>query len=138
MILSSMSRSALRCVLQCVAVCCSVLQCAVEYCSGPIPPNSDLVFYVSLGSWVCVAVCRSVFQRVTACCSVLQCVAMRCSVLRWSRPSKFQFCLLCLARLLRVCCSVLQFVAASCSFCSGPVPPNSDPAFYVELVSLGA
>ena len=42
-----------RCVLQCVAVCCSVLQC--------------------------VAVCCSVKQCVAVCCSVLQCVAVCCS-----------------------------------------------------------
>ena len=41
------------CVLQCVAVCCSVLQC--------------------------VAVCCSVLQCVAVCCSVLQCGAMCCS-----------------------------------------------------------
>ena len=43
------------CVLQCVAVCCSVLQC--------------------------VAVCCSVLQYVAVCCSVLQCVAVCCNVL---------------------------------------------------------
>jgi len=50
LILFSMSRLALRCVLQCLAVCCSALQCAAVCCSGHIPPNSDLVFYVSLSS----------------------------------------------------------------------------------------
>ena len=40
------------CVMQCVAVCCSVLQC--------------------------VAVCCSVLQCVAVCCSVLQCVAVCC------------------------------------------------------------
>ena len=39
----------LRCMLQCVALCCSVLQCVV--------------------------VCCSVLQCVAVCCSVLQCVA---------------------------------------------------------------
>ena len=43
-------------MLQCVAVCCSVLRCA--------------------------AVCRSVLQCVAVCCSVLQCVAACCSVLQ--------------------------------------------------------
>jgi len=41
-------------VLQCVALCCSVLQCGTMYCS--------------------------VLQCVAVCCSVLQCVAVRCSV----------------------------------------------------------
>ena len=43
------------CVLQCVAVWCSVLQCG--------------------------AVCCSVLQCVTVCCSVLQCIADYCSLL---------------------------------------------------------
>ena len=47
------------CVLQCVAVSCSVLQ------------------YDE-----CVAVCCSVLQRVAMCCSMLQCVAVCCSVLQ--------------------------------------------------------
>jgi len=45
-----------HCVLQCVAVCCSVLQC--------------------------VAVCCSVLQCVAVSCSVLQCVAMCYGVLQ--------------------------------------------------------
>jgi len=57
-------------VLQCVAVCCSVLQ--LEY--GLEGSN---VFDVSGG--VCVAVCYSVLQCVAVCCSVLQCVAVCCS-----------------------------------------------------------
>ena len=47
-------------VLQCVAVCCSVLQCVAECCS--VLP--------------CVAVCYRVLQCVSVCCSVLQCVAV--------------------------------------------------------------
>ena len=50
------------CLLQCVAVCCSVLQC--------------------------VAVCCSVLQCVAVCCSVLRCVAVCCSVLQ--HPLTFQ------------------------------------------------
>ena len=42
-----------ECVLQCVAVCCSILQC--------------------------VAVCCSVLQCVAVCCCELQCVAVCCS-----------------------------------------------------------
>ena len=55
-------------VLQCVAVCCSVLswKCVTVCCS------------VSQ----CVAVCCSVLQCVVVCCSVLQCGAVRCSVLQ--------------------------------------------------------
>ena len=55
------------CVLQCVAVCCSVLQC--------------------------VAVCRSVSQCVAVCCSVWQCVTVCCSVLQWRDKSGYTTCL---------------------------------------------
>jgi len=46
-------------VLECVAVCCSVLLCVVKFDS------------------FC-----SVLQCVAVCCSVLQCVAVCCSVLQ--------------------------------------------------------
>jgi len=55
------------CVLQCVAVCCSVLQCAAVCCSV----------------LQCVAACCSVLQCVAVCCSMLQCVAECCSVLQY-------------------------------------------------------
>ena len=56
--------------MQCVAVCCSVLQCAQ---------------LISVCLAVCrqfIAVCCSVLQCVAMCCSVLQCVAVCCSVLQ--------------------------------------------------------
>ena len=46
----AIAREFLQCVLQCVAVCCSVLQYVAECCS--------------------------VLQCVVVCCSVLQCVAV--------------------------------------------------------------
>jgi len=58
-------------VLQCVAVCCSVLQ------------RVERVLH-SLILWMCIdlyAVCCSVLQCVAVCCSVLQCVAACCKVL---------------------------------------------------------
>ena len=73
-----------RCVLQCVAVCCSVLQCVVVWCSvlqrrahSPVGQSlcDDVRFVLQ-----CVAVCCSVLQCVAVCCSVLQCVAMRLHV----------------------------------------------------------
>jgi len=61
-------------VLQCVAVCCSVLQCvAASYCR--------VVPVVLVWMPVCIAVCCSVLQCVAVCCSVLQCVTVWCSVL---------------------------------------------------------
>ena len=50
-------------MLQCITVCCSVLQCVALFC---------IVLQ-------CVAVCYSVLQCVTVYCSVLQCVAVCCS-----------------------------------------------------------
>ena len=60
----------LRCsASQCVAECCSVLQCVVGVA-------------VRCSALQCIAVCSSVFQCVAVCCSVLQCVAVCCSVLQ--------------------------------------------------------
>ena len=81
-------------VMQCAAVCCSVLQCERgmshmnESCRCHIWMSHVDVAY----EWVmeCVAVCCSVLQRVAVCYSVLQCAAVCCSVLQ------------CVA----VCCSV--------------------------------
>jgi len=71
-------------MLQCVVLCCSVMQSGAVYCSALQRVES------------CVAACCSVLQRVAACCSVLQrvaaCVVMCCSVLQCAV----------------VCCSVLQ------------------------------
>jgi len=63
-------------VLQCVVVCCSVLQCV----------DGDMLRVTLDDSHVVVdALCCSVLQCVTVCCSVfcsvLQCDAVRCSAL---------------------------------------------------------
>jgi len=90
-------------VLRCVAVCCSVLQCAAVCC----------------GVLQCVAVCCSVLQCVAVCCSVLWCVAVCCSVLQCVAVC-FRV-LQCVAvrynvlQCVAVCCSVLQRVAVCCS-----------------------
>ena len=63
-----MQRLGLVSVLQCVAVCCSVLQrVAVCYVAER---DADLV------QSLCVPVCCSVLLCVAVCCSVLQCVAV--------------------------------------------------------------
>ena len=75
-------------MLQCVAVCCSALQC--------IETSSIFV---------------GLFQnRCSVCRSVLQCVALRCSVLQCGAVcvALCSEALQCVA----VCCSVLQYVAA--------------------------
>jgi len=53
------------CALQCVAVCCSVLQCVAVH---------------RILKGVCVAVCCIVLQCVAMCCIVLQSVALCCIV----------------------------------------------------------
>jgi len=83
--------------LQCVAVCCSVLQTAIKR----FPEVWEKTIAIHL-DWRCITMelrYSSVLQRVAACCSVLQCIAVCCSVLP------------CVA----VCCSVLQCVAVYCS-----------------------
>ena len=79
--------------MQCVAVCCSVLQRVAVCCS------SLQCVAVCCSALHCIAVCCSVLQCVAVCCSVLQCVAVCCSVLQ------------CVA----VHCSVLQCAAVCCS-----------------------
>ena len=67
-------------LLQCVAVCCSVLHCATP------PLDFKCVCVLLQCVVVCVAVCSSVMQCAAACCSVLQCVAACCSVLHCAAP----------------------------------------------------
>jgi len=80
-------------MLQCVAVCCSVL----------IVPPAPLVIHsvitrldcselqsvaVCCSVLQCVAVCYNMLQCVAVCCSVLQCVAVCCSVLMTDYSNK--------------------------------------------------
>ena len=88
------------CMLQRVAVCCSVLR-RVAVCCSYIPSSSvyihiSFVYSTYIGTrWhrtetdrnsthlvPCVVVCCSVLQCVAVCCSVVQCVAVWCSVLQ--------------------------------------------------------
>jgi len=80
-----------RCVLQCVAVCCSVLQCVAICCN----------------MLQCVAVCCSMLQCVAVCCSVLQCVTLA-SVLQ-ARRSELHASR-CVLQFVAACCSMLQCV----------------------------
>ena len=68
-----------------VAVCCSVLQCVVVYCSVlqfiPVWDPSGISRRSAFNMHV--AVCCSVLQCFAVCCSVLQCVAVCCSVLQY-------------------------------------------------------
>jgi len=57
------------CVLQCVAVCCSVLQCvAVNVQRGAATEGVG----GWQGRWLYAAVCCSVLQCAAVCCNVLQ------------------------------------------------------------------
>jgi len=60
-------------VLQCVAVCCSVLQCAAV-------KDTDTAVEIS-HSMPCCRICA--LQPVAVCCGVLQCVVVCWSVLQW-------------------------------------------------------
>ena len=67
-------------MLQCVAPCCSVLQCVAVRCivwSGQ-QCKHECTWLVKIEGSVlqCVAVCCSVLQCVAVCCSVMQCVAV--------------------------------------------------------------
>jgi len=53
-------------LVQCVAVCCSVLQCVAHHYTVLIARSKGLLKLVQ-----CVAVCCSVLQCVAVCCSVL-------------------------------------------------------------------
>ena len=80
-------------VLQCVAVCCSVLVCValcfvevqcgaaccsvVQYVSYTACSSHHMILSPSLP--LTLQVCCSVLQCVAVCCSVLQCVAVCCS-----------------------------------------------------------
>jgi len=68
-------------VLQCVAMCCSVLQCVAALpCSivgGPRETRDSQTTWRIL-QWV--GVCCSVLQCVAVCCSVLQCAAVCCNL----------------------------------------------------------
>jgi len=83
-------------VLQCVAVCCKLLQFVVAECYSVLLCDAVRMLFLHDLS---IAVCCSVLQCVAMCCNVLQCVAVCCSVLQC---------------VVAVCCSVLQCVAVCC------------------------
>jgi len=115
-----------RSVLQCVVVCCSVMQrgaawlsvvqCVAQYDSGScsvvqcgavycvLRACSPLMLGRSMLQYV--AVCCSVLQCVAVCCSVLQCVAV-CCVLRAGAPVMLKASVMHLCySMLQLCCSV--------------------------------
>ena len=104
--------AAVRCgILQCVAVCYSVLHCVAETAVR----CSELQFAaVCFSVLQCVSVCFSVLQCAAGCCSVLQCAALRES--RGTSPSGGSGFLRVAVRrsvlqCAAACCSVLQYAA---------------------------
>jgi len=77
-------------VLQCVAVCCSVVLCVAAWCCvlqcGAVYYQHFVTllpeFKSSIGFQLCMMTVTCVLQCVAVCCSVLQCVAVCCSVLQ--------------------------------------------------------
>ena len=86
-------------MLQCAAVCCSVLQCAAVCCSAL------QCVAVCCSVLQCAAVCCSVLQCAAVCCSVLHCVVVYCSVLQCVAVCR------CALQCAAVCYNVLQRVA---------------------------
>jgi len=109
-------------VLQCVAVCCSVLQwrfARYHWCcyQNSLPVGVYMCVYIHEYIYICA--CR-VLQCVAVCCSALQCVAVRCS---GGSPDSTDVAMICCAlvhmcmcvyiyTLIVACRSVLQRVAA--------------------------
>ena len=95
-------------VVQCDAVCCSVMPCGTVWCS------------VSK----CVAVCRSVLQRVAMCCSVLKCVAVYLSDSDGRQLREIE-CVAAMLQCTELCSSVPNSFAQCCSCvvarCSAPL-----------------
>ena len=133
--------SALQWVLQCVAVCCSVLRdftnkypCCNKHtplfcCHSLRSVLQGVAVYgsvlqcvagccsvlLSLSlAWQCVAVCCSVLQCVAVCCSMLQCGAVEYSVLQCVAVGFFANESHFSLYYIQ-CCSVLQCVAGCCS-----------------------
>jgi len=103
-------------VLQCVAVCCSVLRCvAAEY---EDTASSSAAFMAHISVLQCVAVCCRVLLCIAVCCSVLQSVAAEYEVIICCRlGTPRSVCCVCHSVLqgIEVCCRELQCVAVRCT-----------------------
>jgi len=109
-------------VLQCAAVCCSVLQPSLLLCCSVLRPSLPRgaqdggIHVVWYDAFKCGAVCCSVLWYTVVCCSVLQCVAVCCS--RHCLVLPLYSHLYYVAWHIQVCAvwhSMLQRVAACCS-----------------------
>jgi len=103
--------------LQCVAVCCSVLQYVVKIVCVRDAPPAPLFSHRYVHVLQCVSACCSVIQCVAMCCSVLQCVAVCCCVLQCvvfflcvcnaPRAPRFSHRYVCMLQCVAVRCSIL-------------------------------
>ena len=131
-------------MLQCVAVCCSLLQCFMiqfAVCLSLLPQSEEECRHGRLcrcSVLQCVAVCCSV------CCSLLQSIAVYCSLLQYRCHVLQRFFLIpCVAvrcsEVNRVadCCSVLYRGVVCCGvpFFTAPIG-GSMAAWQVVLVLL--
>jgi len=103
-------------------VCCSVLQCVLQY----------LPVCVAVCSSVCCSMFQCVLQYLPACCSMLQCV--------------LQYVLVCVAACSSVCCTtfqcVLQYILVFVAVCSSalqyvPVCVVFDDKVWTSFSSTG-
>ena len=79
-------------MLQCVAVCYSVLQHVAVYCFRySLFWRVHHSVYPRSAALKCVVVCCSVLQCVVVCCSALQCITVCCSVLQCVAACVLQF-----------------------------------------------
>jgi len=111
---SSLRSSRNVCVLQCVAVWCSVLQFVAVCCSvccSVLPCVAVCCSVVQCGAVRC-----SVLQCVAVCCSVLQCVAVCCSELSIQYECITPACVSSLRSFMNVCVCVM-FVRVWCMIC---------------------
>jgi len=125
-------------VLQCVAVCCSVWQCVAVYCSlirmticisthQKHRYDAECCGLIATCRWA--EICCSMLQRGAVRCSVLQCIApssTRQSVYRHIKSTGTLWCVaVCLQHVAGLkcvasCCSVVQCVAVCCSVLLSP------------------
>jgi len=87
--------------LQCLAVCCSALQCVgltmlIRHLAVEVRKRVHRI--IMLQTQLSALQCVAVLQSFAVFCSALQCIQLCCSVLQ------------CVA----VCCGVLEFIAVCC------------------------
>jgi len=101
--------------MQCVAVCCSVLQCvAVRWSFGTVTTVTS-IFLWACSVLQCVAVCCRLLQCVAVCCSELHCVAVCWSVGTANTMNTIFLWVCNMLQGVAAYCNVLQRIALCCS-----------------------